>query len=56
MQIQRLKWPLMAKYWLPKLWALLRASIWTYGKPNSDKGARRYSPGNTYCVDKSKIR
>jgi hypothetical protein len=44
-QIQRLKRYLMAKVWLPKLWASTIPSIWTCGRPNSDKGARRYSPG-----------
>jgi hypothetical protein len=55
-QIQRLKWPLMAKVWLPKLWALTIASIWTYGRPNSGQGARRYGPRNASCADKSEIR
>jgi hypothetical protein len=31
-------------------------SIWTYGRPNSDQGARRYGPRNASCVDKSEIR
>jgi hypothetical protein len=26
------------------LWALTLPSIWTCGRPNSDKGARRYGP------------
>jgi hypothetical protein len=39
-QIRRLKLPLMAKVWLPKLWSSTIASIWTYGRPNLGKGAR----------------
>jgi hypothetical protein len=54
MQIRGLKRPLMAKCWLPKLWSMLIASIWTYGKPNSVQGARRYALQNTYCVESSK--
>jgi hypothetical protein len=34
----------MAKVRLPKLWALTIASIWTYERPNSGQGARRYGP------------
>jgi hypothetical protein len=45
-QIQRLKCPLMAKVWLPKLWASTIPSIWICGRPNSYKGARRYDPRN----------
>ena len=52
-RIQRLKRPLMEKGWIPKLWASMRASIWTYGRPNSGQGARRYGPRNTCCADKS---
>jgi hypothetical protein len=36
----------MAKVWLPKFWASTIPSIWTWGRPNSDKGARRYGPRN----------
>jgi hypothetical protein len=36
-QIWRLKRPLMAKVWLPKLWGSTIPSIWTCGRPNSDK-------------------
>jgi hypothetical protein len=39
----------MAKVWLPKLWATI-PSIWTCGRPNSDKGARRYGRRNPYCA------
>jgi hypothetical protein len=49
-QIWRLKRSLMAKVWLPKLWASTIPSIWTCGRPNSDKGARRYSPRNPCCA------
>jgi hypothetical protein len=49
-QIQRLKCPLMAKVLLPKLWASTIPSIWICGRPNSDKGARRYDTRNPYCV------
>jgi hypothetical protein len=31
-------------------WALTIPSIWTCGRPNSDKGARRYGPRNPCCV------
>jgi hypothetical protein len=55
-QIWRLKRPLMAKVWLPKLWASTIALIWTYGRPNSGQGARRYGPRNASCADKSEIR
>jgi hypothetical protein len=55
-QIRRLKWPLMATIWLSKLWDSTIASIWTYGRPNSSQGARRYGPRNASCTDKSKIR
>jgi hypothetical protein len=48
--IQRLKWPLIAKVWLPKLWALMIPSIWTCGRLNSGQGARRYDPRNPCCV------
>jgi hypothetical protein len=44
MHIRKLKRPLMAKCWLPKLWTMLRASICTYGKPNSVQGARDMPP------------
>jgi hypothetical protein len=43
-QIQRLKRSLMAKVWLPQLWASIIASIWTYGSTNLGQGARRYGP------------
>jgi hypothetical protein len=56
MQIWGLKRPPMAKYWIPKLWPILRASIWTYGKPNLDQETRRYSPWNTCCAHKFEIR
>jgi hypothetical protein len=56
MQIWGLKRPLMEKCWLPKLWTMLRALIWTYGNPNSVQGARRYGPRNTCCADKPEIR
>jgi hypothetical protein len=57
MHIRKLKRPLMAKCWLPKLWTMLRASICTYGKPNSVQGARDMPPpGNTCWADKSEIR
>jgi hypothetical protein len=36
----------MEKVWLPKFWASTIHSIWTWGRPNSDKGARRYGPRN----------
>jgi hypothetical protein len=49
-QIQRLKCPLMAKVWLPKLWASTIPLIWICGRPNSDKGARRYDPRNPCCT------
>jgi hypothetical protein len=49
-QIRRLKWPLMAKVWLPKFWASTIPSIWTCGRPKSDKGARKYSPRNPCCA------
>jgi hypothetical protein len=49
-QIWRLKWPPMAKVWLPKLWGSTIPSIWTCGRPNSDKGARRYDFRNLYCA------
>jgi hypothetical protein len=49
-QIQRLKCPFIEKVWLPKLWASTMPSIWTCGRPNSDKGARRYGPRNPFCV------
>jgi hypothetical protein len=49
-QIRRLKWPLIEKVWLPKLWALTIPSIWTCGRTNSDKGARRYGPRNPCCA------
>jgi hypothetical protein len=49
-QIRRLKFPLMTKVWLPKFWASTIPSIWTCGRPNSDKGARRYGPRNPYCA------
>jgi hypothetical protein len=55
-QILRLKRPLMAKVWLPKLWASTIPSIWTCGRPNSSQGARRYGPRNASCVNKSRIR
>jgi hypothetical protein len=55
-QIQRLKQPLMAKVWLPKLWAFTIASISTYGRPNYVQGAMRYGPRNASCADKSEIR
>jgi hypothetical protein len=35
---------------------MLRALIWTYEKPNSVQGARRYGPRITCCTDKSEIR
>jgi hypothetical protein len=35
---------------LPKLWALTIPSIWTCGKPDSNKGARRYGPRNPCCA------
>jgi hypothetical protein len=44
-QIRRLKWPLMAKLWLPKLWVSMIPSIWTCGRPNS-----RYDPGSPCCA------
>jgi hypothetical protein len=34
----------MAKFLLPKLWASTIPSIWTYRRPNSGQGARRYDP------------
>jgi hypothetical protein len=49
-QIWRLKRPLMAKVWLPNLWVSTIPSIWTCGRPNSDKGARRYGLQNPYCA------
>jgi hypothetical protein len=49
-QIRRLKWPLMEKVWLPKLWASTIPSIWTCGRPNSDKGYRIYGPRNLCCA------
>jgi hypothetical protein len=55
-QIQRLKRPLIAKVWLPKLWASTIHSIWTCGRPNSSQGARRYAPRNANCADKSEMR
>jgi hypothetical protein len=55
-QIRRLKRPLMEKVWQPKLWASTIASIWTYGRPNSGQGARRYGPRNASCAHKSEIR
>jgi hypothetical protein len=55
-QIQRLKRPLIANVWLPKLWASTIPSIWTCGRPNSGQGARRYGPRNASCVDKSEVR
>jgi hypothetical protein len=55
MQIWGLKRPLMENCWLPKLWTMLRALIWTYGNPNSVQGARRYGPWNTCCADKYEI-
>jgi hypothetical protein len=49
-EIQRLKCPLMAKDWLPKLWASTIPSIWICGRPNLDKGARGYDPRNPCCA------
>jgi hypothetical protein len=43
-QIRRLKRHIMAKVWLLKLWALMIPSIWTYVRPNSGQGVRRYAP------------
>jgi hypothetical protein len=40
----------MAKIWLPKLWASTIPSIWTCGRPNSEKGARGYGPRNPCCA------
>jgi hypothetical protein len=40
----------MANVWLPKLWASTIPSIWTCGRPNSEKGARRYGPRNPWCA------
>jgi hypothetical protein len=37
------------------VWASMIASIWTYGRPNSGQGARRYDPQNASCADKSEI-
>jgi hypothetical protein len=48
--IRRLKRPLMAKVWLLKLWASTIPSIWTCGRPYSNKGARRYGPRNPCCA------
>jgi hypothetical protein len=33
----------------------LRASIWTYGKPNSDQGARRYAPAAQTSLKSDKL-
>jgi hypothetical protein len=49
-QIRRLKQPLMEKVWLPKLWASTIPLIWTCGRSNSDKEARRYGPRNPCCA------
>jgi hypothetical protein len=49
-QIRRLKRSLMAKVWLPKLWPSTIPLIWTCGRLNSDKGARRYSLRNPCCT------
>jgi hypothetical protein len=49
-QIRRLKQPLMAKVWLPKLWAPMIHSIWTCGRPNSGQGSRKYDPRNPCCA------
>jgi hypothetical protein len=54
MQIRRLKRPLMAKVWLPKLWISTIPSIWMCGRPNSGQGARRYGPWNASCADDPK--
>jgi hypothetical protein len=54
-RIQRLKRPLMGKVWLPKLWASLIPLIWTCGRPNSGKGARRNGPRNASCADKYEL-
>jgi hypothetical protein len=32
------------------LWSSTIPSIWICGRPNSDKGDRRYSPRNPYCA------
>jgi hypothetical protein len=50
-QIRRLKRPLVAKVWLPTLWASMIPSIWTCGRPNSGQQARRYGPRNASCTD-----
>jgi hypothetical protein len=55
-QIRRLKRPLMAKVWLPKLWASAIPSIWTCGRPNSGQEARRYGSPNASYADKFEIR
>jgi hypothetical protein len=55
-QIQRLKRPIMAKVWIPKLWASMIASIWTYGRLNSALGAWRSGHWNTCYADKVEIR
>jgi hypothetical protein len=44
----------MAKFWLPKLWASTIPLIWTCGRPNSDKGTRRYGPRNPCFAVSSK--
>jgi hypothetical protein len=49
-QIRRLKWPLMAKVLIPKLWASTIPLIRTCGRPNSGQGARRYDPRNLCCA------
>jgi hypothetical protein len=55
-QIQRHKWPLMEKVWIPKLCVSTIASIWKCGRPDSGQGARRCDSRNTCCADKSETR
>jgi hypothetical protein len=55
-QTRRLKRPLMAKVWLPKLWASTIPSICTCGRSNSGQVARTYGPGDASYADKSEIR
>jgi hypothetical protein len=54
-QIRGPKWPLIAKVWLPKLWASTIPSIWTCERPNSSQGARRYDPRKPCCVVSPKL-